>query len=1231
MERAKILSSPEIKKAMRDYAENGYLEINRGLRSGSYNLSTADEVKWDQLNQPSDDPTVQVIDKMFEVAPATYQEMTLYRGGHVPVGEYQPGDMVVDRGFLSTSRSESEAVGFARGIAPNQGVWEITVPEGAKVMAMATYGLDSEKEELLPRDTVLRVDEVTTYRVASFDGFKEIPKIKATVLLNGSTKSLKHGDHDQSDHGNWAHAGGEFQTVSRDKAIEASSRGSATTIIPSSPNIQRALVMYTSQGISEDDGDTAAHAMINEALRSGYTFEQLLKQLDPADAAALKEFDKQLQPGDRGWKEVPSVIAQDTLLYRGMPALLDPDQADALRAGKPVDFGFGELEPGSIISDAGYGSTSTDYSPAEYFGMKPVIPQDEQTEDSPEQVPVIWKITAPEGTPAMSVDHNIGPDKVYGEAEVILARDTHYRIDDVKYNAIGSIVVSATITPTHPTKSLKHTPGGEDHDQSEHGNWAHADQKVRSAMLDKHYAEQHSGMEWYDKTHSHLSSHPMTARQEDAVLNYVEAAGSHRRINNLFSQYGADPSKWEEIASSRDNAMLSSKELESADTAATIISAFESAPGLQQETTLYRGVIAAEPMEVGQQFESTGFMSTSTDLPTAGAFGGGGTVFQITVPSGTKVLDLYETGLNQGESEVMLNRGTTFEVNKVETVDSVPVNPYIDNVEGRTDTKTTIVHVTVVPEASTKSLKHGDHDQSDHGNWAHSDRLAAYATEKAISEFTSNSEHSWRTLGYYDSISSDEKRRAMGLTEAEAVAVLHYGGDGYGRINDMLRNGVEDYTQAQRLHAAGNVAALDSAISRASAAENTTVYRGTSFTSGNPLAGLQVGGVYTDPGYGSTSTDRSTAQAFGNGFISGGLGDVVYWQIEVPKGTSSLSVDPLLNARKEGEIILPRNTHYRIDSIDTKSGAEGDTYDSLTKIVATVITDTSSKSTKHLPGAHDQDDHGNWATGGTPAYERGKWTHLTAEEKSKYTERLITSVYNKSAVPLEELNALSKEWQSGKAMSVNGNVIVYHHTTPGEHDDPRIIAKRDQDLALIERGLSALPEGIVGNPKFPIEISSKLWGGPIIAQTGVLHTGEEMPSGYGGAVMKFQEQIWSSYGDVPAGEFTETPKWWAAPDMPVREAVLFHEMGHIAQYYSMQELGMSNPEDYAMELQNEYRKEMFDSGQPIDSLQRDQFAISGYAGTLSSEAYAEHFLAYQAGTGNAYTEWLAAREGWNKP
>jgi hypothetical protein len=430
--------------AVMAYGANGAEDVNRTLR-----LSPED--KDDMQFWKEYDPAMQAVisARMDEaIAKSSLPEQTiLHRGMSFGTEEeasfIKAGSVYTDPGYGSTSKDMITASNFAMDPDGEKTVgvlWKITAPAGYPSLPMSEILESGEQEVILARDAHYRIDKVSTTGPEENQGMTVI-LVRATLLPVGTTKSVKHGDHDQDDHGSWATGGG-GRRVSETQRKEAIERGSATTLGLSGDRnaVQRALRAYTAAKLSDDDDDRPVHAVLNQHLRDGRPLSEALDSLDPEDKAAFEELDRQFQPSDKGWKEVPSVLVQDTMLYRGMPGMMDPDQVMDLEAGRPVDFGFGILEPGDRISDRGYGSTSLEARHATYFAERPVLTQDEWTDDSPEQVPVIWKISAPEGTPALSVDHSIGEGQVYGEAEIILGRNTTYEITNVSYSNRGVIV-----------------------------------------------------------------------------------------------------------------------------------------------------------------------------------------------------------------------------------------------------------------------------------------------------------------------------------------------------------------------------------------------------------------------------------------------------------------------------------------------------------------------------------------------------------------------------------------------------------------------------------------------------------------------------------------------------------------------------------------------------------------------------------------------------------------------
>lgn len=446
------LSKMEV-AALMAYGGDGAADVNRTLRLSEEDKDSIEF--WSKYNEGEQAVMSSLMDDA--IAKSSLPEQTiLHRGMSFGTEEeasfIKAGSVYTDPGYGSTSKDMITASNFAMDPDGEKTVgvlWKITAPAGYPSLPMSEILESGEQEVILARDAHYRIDKVSTTGPEENQGMTVI-LVRATLLPVGTTKSLKHGDHDQSEHGNWATGGG-FRKVSKNEFADAYSRNSASTILPPSEGVSRALSLYSAAKVDDDNG-TPVHASINSALREGKTLAQALGELDPEDKKAFKEFDKQFQPKDKGWKEVPAVLIQETRLYRAMPALLSPDDAQALRAGQPFDFGFGQIKAGDVFADPGYGSTSTEYRHAEPFGSRPVIQQEEYTDMTPEQVPVIWKITAPEGTPALSVNHNMSAaDRVYGEEEVILARDTHYEITNVTYNPIGSVLVEARVIPTHGT------------------------------------------------------------------------------------------------------------------------------------------------------------------------------------------------------------------------------------------------------------------------------------------------------------------------------------------------------------------------------------------------------------------------------------------------------------------------------------------------------------------------------------------------------------------------------------------------------------------------------------------------------------------------------------------------------------------------------------------------------------------------------------------------------------
>lgn len=149
------------------------------------------------------------------------------------------------------------------------------------------------------------------------------------------------------------------------------------------------------------------------------------------------------------------------------------------------------------------------------------------------------------------------------------------------------------------------------------------------------------------------------------------------------------------------------------------------------------------------------------------------------------------------------------------------------------------------------------------------------------------------------------------LSDGEISALSFYKEEGYSDINSALRNG-EEYDS-------NTIDAIDSAISKSELTRDAVLYRGM-----NPdlIDYMNEGEVFKDAGYVSTTKNPSTAEDFGIQF-----GRNIMMEIHAPKGTNALHLDLAIEAaRDEKEFLLPRNSSFRIRSIETLKDSNGKIY-----------------------------------------------------------------------------------------------------------------------------------------------------------------------------------------------------------------------------------------------------------------------------------------------------------------
>jgi hypothetical protein len=287
-------------------------------------------------------------------------------------------------------------------------------------------------------------------------------------ILGSPVKSIKHGDHDQSEHGNWATGGGFSKPNAEDvRRTKINAMFSKTTepmywvngSAQSRDQTFLALDAYTHW--NPGDGGNPFHHELNDALRSGSSISKASKDVaakygdsdDPEDVKKMR--------GDlfSGFREVDQLLKEskmieDTAVLRQSTFVMTADGWANVVSGGPLEIYGMTIEPGAVISDSGYVSTSSDTSgqSTQYFGAN--FPPGTSYSQDNAPVSVKWDITVPKGAPALDLKA-LGYSSNHGEGEILLPRNTHFRIDSYEAmpqtmpGAPGQLKVSATVVPTH--------------------------------------------------------------------------------------------------------------------------------------------------------------------------------------------------------------------------------------------------------------------------------------------------------------------------------------------------------------------------------------------------------------------------------------------------------------------------------------------------------------------------------------------------------------------------------------------------------------------------------------------------------------------------------------------------------------------------------------------------------------------------------------------------------------
>lgn len=142
----------DVKQHCREYCAGGYRAIN-GLLRGTM---SSKELKKEELTRAEVKKWTNTLEKAFEHT-KTKEDMVVYRGfaTNISIG-LNAGDIIEDKGFVSTSSDEKRASGFGR--ARDATVLQIHVPKGSKAMSVKELsGFTAEEEILLNKNSKFRI------------------------------------------------------------------------------------------------------------------------------------------------------------------------------------------------------------------------------------------------------------------------------------------------------------------------------------------------------------------------------------------------------------------------------------------------------------------------------------------------------------------------------------------------------------------------------------------------------------------------------------------------------------------------------------------------------------------------------------------------------------------------------------------------------------------------------------------------------------------------------------------------------------------------------------------------------------------------------------------------------------------------------------------------------------------------------------------------------------------
>jgi hypothetical protein len=1238
------LSTDQI-TTVKKYAIDEYHRINESLRNK--------EIEDAQVRagfRPEVEQHIKNLDNAIASQVPTTSTTTVYRGitGDF-IKDLKEGDVFTDKAFLSVSAEKNSAYQFAGMLDAffngEKATISITVPAGTKMLNVedvlksndADWIEQGEQERLLARNTSLRID-----RVGEPD-FNHAREIEATLIT--SNKSIKYSeDQERDDHGRWTDGGGSglgtkedpFKTTNVEAAARALGEGKYVQL-DSAEKVSTMLDKLNSMAKDATNGTKKVYDLCKVSVPGTNLFCVDSKGIPRVEMPQLKGVPTSGTPADsmardvRGEVDITNKFV-DSLANSGIGLQKDSVEASFLKATQ--NELNGEKVAG-ILQAARDGKLDMS-SPL-------IVSRDNYIVDGHHRWAAQVALEYDAKNPQLDIPINV----IRVDADII----------DI-LNSAKSFSASMGI-PQVAVKSIKYS---EDQERDDHGRFA---SNGITSFESKPTEDQYSSLVSYTSGSGFINSRLRAGYKPEEISERVkhldDLIASHSVNKDTVVYRGGN---WSGLHFDHN------------------VSIGQHLTDKAFLSTTTDGGYARTFMFMGQQSdEEKNFM------------------MEIHIPQGSNALDVDSAEESYGkvnylsEHEVLLPRDTVLEVTDVKEVPLFPMD------SSQTKTVTRITANVISNTTSSKSLKYSeDQERDDHGRFAggglssgakpydpktdvppkEGEKIGRIPIGPETAKQLAESTTTWRGIGTDGAVAALRDWQT-GTSSKETPD---------GGLLETHRSWNQELAQGKSITELPKAAqTLDSLINQNVLRENTTLYRGSAYPidisqavamdkyitgimesnldNGNSepiqdigkinipgFAEIAPGAVMTDPGFLSTSRSQDSASEFAalrGGQLSSDNTVNVRWDISAPAGSNAIDLvgsgldnlkisggGPLSGTgNQEDEVVLPRDTHLTVNAVKYDS-------DNLLIIVeATASKDMpSKKSFKHLPGQHDQDDHGSWATGGSPEYKPGKWTTLDKFAVQNLDEKVISGVvdhlmkfpafsrYGRSEV----YRSIKKDYEKSRNKFVvlaNGNVQIRLPAKPALSDE-----KIAAITATADRALSVAPKGMAGDNKFPIEISLGQLSGSTMGRWTVSRYGSaDGGTGAAGGIVNVKGEVFKDLWDKTVDEAIATPgsglepKWLTEAGEKsgtnMFDYVVTHEIGHAVATYNS---GAYDSSAYSAKM----FRDAAESLGTLPTYYTGTSTISNYASDSLSERYAEHFAAYAFGQSDPLTDYLAKESNWQR-